>query len=70
LAFYFGFGLPGLWIGALMGEVLLGTSTSYYIWWHSDWNAIVRQVSERNEAEMMRLKLVAKEEGFTVMNPS
>ena len=62
LAFSFGQGLSGLWLGTLFGEVLLGTSTSYYIWWHLDWEDIARQANERNESEMMRLQLVPEKE--------
>ncbi|KAF8491470.1 MOP flippase [Russula emetica] len=53
LAFHWGYGLPGLWIGQVVALFIVGTCEYAVVWLGTDWDHEVEKGVWRNNQEMM-----------------
>ena len=56
-AFYFGYGVIGLWIGQMCGSIFHALSYVYLVNFHfGDWVSVAREATKRLEEENTRLE--------------
>jgi len=53
LAFHWGYGLPGLWVGQVVALFIVGTSEYAVVWLGTDWDHEIEKGVQRNNQEMM-----------------
>ncbi|CDW81989.1 na+-driven multidrug efflux pump [Stylonychia lemnae] len=64
-ALYFKLGVPGLWLGLIMGQFIVVSYFQYLLSWGFDWEQIIQKSYERQEAE---IKMQNKQENLLVNN--